>query len=356
MKHPIILDTTLRDGSYAINFSFTAADTGVLCQELENAGLEYIEIGHGVGLNASNAGHGLAAATDAEYMSAAKRSLKKSKYGMFCIPGIATLSDLDLAADHHMGFVRIGTNVDAIETAEPFIRKAKKFGMLVAANFMKSYALSPKEFACKVQQAENYGADIVYFVDSAGGMLPHTIDDYIEAIRKKTKVDLGFHGHNNLGLALANTLRAAELGVRYIDASLQGLGRSSGNACTEILVAALEKSGVRTGIHFLKLLKIGQQYIQPLIDKRGEAALDIVAGYAEFHSSYMPKILKCAARFQVDPEILIIEACKMSKVDVDEERLNSVAQKISKRMKKNRAHFIDGYMLARYVGGEQENP
>jgi 4-hydroxy-2-oxovalerate aldolase len=355
MKKHKIMDTTLRDGSYAINFSFTAADTAVLCRELQSVGIEYIEIGHGVGLNASNAGHGVAAATDEEYMIAARQSLKKSKYGMFCIPGIANLSDLDLAADHGMDFIRIGTNVDAVETAEPFIQKAKKLGMLVAANFMKSYALSPKEFALKVKQAENYGADIVYFVDSSGGMLPRTIGDYIHAIRKRTKVDLGFHGHNNLGLALANTLRAAELGVRYIDASLQGLGRSSGNACTEILVAALEKSGVKTGIHFLKLLKIGKKYVQPLIDKRGEAALDIVAGFAEFHSSYMPKILKCAAQYQIDPEILIIEACKISKVDVDEKKLNIVARKISKKIKKNYSNFIDGYMLTKYVGSEQEN-
>ncbi|MEI7752355.1 MAG: 4-hydroxy-2-oxovalerate aldolase [Candidatus Omnitrophota bacterium] len=355
MRKINILDTTLRDGSYAINFSFTADDTAVICRELEGAGIEYIEIGHGVGLNASNAGHGVAAATDEEYMAAARRSLKKSKYGMFCIPGIANLTDLDLAADHGMDFIRIGTNVDAIEKAEPFIQKAKKSGMLVAANFMKSYALSPKEFALKVKQAESYGADIVYFVDSAGGMLPRTIDDYIHAVRKKTKVDFGFHGHNNLGLAMANTLRAAELGVRFIDASLQGLGRSSGNACTEILVAALAKCGVKTGVNFLRLLKIGQKYIQPLITKRGEAALDIVSGYAEFHSSYMPKILKCAAKYQVDPEILIIEVCKISRVDVDEEKLNVAARKISKKMKRNRSSFLDGCMLTRYVGGEQEN-
>ncbi len=289
-------------------------------------------------------------------MKAAKSSLKRAKYGMFCIPGIATLRDLDLARDYGMDFIRIGTNVDAIESAKPFIEKARKFGMLVAANFMKSYALSPREFALKVRRAEDYGADIVYFVDSAGGMLPGTIETYIREIQKKSKIELGFHGHNNLGLALANTLRAAELGVRYLDASLQGLGRSSGNACTEMLVAALEKSGLKTGIHFLKLLKAGQELVQPLIDQRGESALDIVAGYAEFHSSYMPKILKCAAKYQVDPEILIIEACKISKVDVDEKKLNALAQKISKKLKKNRAHYIDGYKLTRYVGAEQETP
>lgn len=354
MKNLKILDTTLRDGSYAINFSFTAEDTATLCASLEEAGIEYIEIGHGVGLHASEAGHGVAAATDREYMTAARRVLKRAKYGMFCIPGIARLEDLDLAADHGMNFIRIGTNVDAIESSEPFIKKAKKMGMLVAANFMKSYALFPKEFALKVVQAEQYGADIVYLVDSAGGMLTDSIERYIAAIRKRTKITLGFHGHNNLGLAVANTLKAADLGVRYLDASLQGLGRSSGNACTEMLVAALEKSGIKTGINFIRILKVGQRHVRPLIEKRGEVALDIVSGFSEFHSSYMPKILKCAAKYQIDPEILIIEACAISKMDVDEQRLDETAKKLSKKFKKNRNRFIDGYMLSRYVGNEQE--
>ena len=98
MATPEILDCTLRDGSYANNFSFTSADTAVICRRLEKAGIKLIEVGHGVGLNASNVGHGRATQTDEEYMEAAAGAVKDARWGMFCIPGIARLEDVDLAA------------------------------------------------------------------------------------------------------------------------------------------------------------------------------------------------------------------------------------------------------------------
>ena len=132
MKRKIkILDTTLRDGSYAINFSFTSADTSVLCKNLEDAGFEYIEIGHGSGLNASNLGYGKTVQTDEEYMIAAEESVNKAKYGMFCIPGIARLQDVDLASKHNMGFIRIGTDVTKVAKSEDFIKKQKNMECLL---------------------------------------------------------------------------------------------------------------------------------------------------------------------------------------------------------------------------------
>lgn len=166
MKKVKILDTTLRDGSYTINFSFTSADTSLVCKNLEDVGIDHIEIGHGLGFNASNLGYGKATETDEEYMIAAENVLKKAKYGMFCIPGIARLEDLETAKKHNMGFVRIGTDVTRITESEKFIKKAKKCGLFVAANYMKSYALEPEKFADKVKQSEKYGADMIYIVDS----------------------------------------------------------------------------------------------------------------------------------------------------------------------------------------------
>ena len=350
MKQTDILETTLRDGSYAINFSFTAQDTFVLCRELESVGFEYIEVGHGAGLNARNSGLGVTAANDEEYMKAARRALKRARYGMFCIPGIAKLSDLNLAKKHRMGFIRIGTNVNKVEASEAFIKKAKRIGMYVAANYMKSYALSPKEFAKKVILSEKYGADVVYIVDSAGGMMPGAIKDYVTEIRKVSDMPLGFHGHNNLGFALANSLDAVKMGFRLVDASLQGIGRSSGNACTETLVAVLKKAGYETGIDFLKLLKLGQKYIYPILPKQGQQPLDIVSGYAEFHSSYMPHILKYAAKYRVEAESLIIEMCKINKVDVEDKTLEKIAEKL----RKSRDVYIGRGGINQYVGGEQE--
>ena len=345
-----IIETTLRDGSYAVNFSFTAFDTFEICRHLEDAGFEYIEIGHGAGLNASNAGLGTAVETDEEYMKAAARALKKAKFGMFCIPGIARLEDVDLAAKYGMGFIRIGTNVTEVEKSEAFIKKAKALGMFVCANFMKSYALEPKKFAEKAKLSEKYGADMVYIVDSAGGMFPEDIKRYYDAIRKVSKIAVGFHAHDNLSMAVCNNLESVKMGINFIDASLQGLGRSAGNASTEVLVAVLKKSGYHLNIDFLKVLEIGQKYINPLIVVKGRPLLDITAGYADFHSSYMHFIQKYSTLYKVDPAILMMEWCKINKVDVDEKKMASLA----KRLRKSKELSLGKYGFNRYVTGEQD--
>ena len=248
-----ILETTLRDGSYTVNFSFTSEITGLVCKKLEEAGFDLIEVGHGTGLNASNSGYGISKQTDEEYMIAAQQNLKHSKYGMFCIPGIARLVDIDLAAKHEMGFIRIGSDVTKVEESKEFVKLAKDYGMYVTANYMKSYALEEEKFATKVKLSEGYGADVVYIVDSAGGMFPEDIKKYFNSIRKISQIPLGFHAHDNLGLAVSNSIAAIEMGAKIIDSSLQGLGRSSGNACTEVLLLALKKRGHDPKINFQKI-------------------------------------------------------------------------------------------------------
>ena len=350
MKKINLLDTTLRDGSYTNNFTFTASDTSIICKKLEDAGVKFIEIGHGLGLNASNTGHGKATETDEAYLNAARDVLKNAKFGMFCIPGIAKVENIDSVSELGMNFIRIGTDVTKINQSKEFIKRAKDYGIFVAANYMKSYALEPQKFAEKVKLSEKYGADMIYVVDSAGGMFSDDVTSYYDAIRKISDIPLGFHGHDNLRMAISNSLAAAESGFEYIDGSLQGLGRSSGNAPIEILVASLRKKGFEIGVDLLKLLDLGWNYVQPLIQSKGFPPLDIIAGYADFHSSYMPKILQYAAKYNVEPSILIIEMAKINRVDIDEKILEKIAQK--NHSTKN--VYTAKYGLNRYVGREQE--
>ena len=350
-KMTTIIDCTLRDGSYEMNFRFTASDTRIICRELEEAGVELIEVGHGVGLGATERTTQKATETDEEYMIAAKETLTKAKWGMFCIPGIATIDDIDLAAKYKMGFIRVGTDVNKVESSRPFIRRAKEHGMLVAANFMKSYAASPTEFAELARRSQSFGADLVYIVDSAGGMLFKEIEEFFKAIRNLTDISVGFHGHNNLGLANANSVLAAEIGVEYLDSSLQGLGRSAGNAITESLVLALIKSGIESKIDYMKLIQLGQKYIRPLIKRVGHRAVDLIAGFADFHSSYMPHIQKISSKYQINPLTLMIEMSKIDRVDVTVEKLEKIAQHIEK----NKDLYLGSYELSSYIGGEQDN-
>lgn len=329
---PKILDCTLRDGSYVIDFQFTAADTETIAQALDEAAFPYIEVGHGIGLGASEQGKNIAAATDTEYMQAAAKVVKRGKWGMFCIPGIAKLDHLRLAADHGMSFVRIGTNVTEVDSSAPFIALARNLGMEVYANFMKSYALSPEEFADLAARSSGFGAGMVYLVDSAGGMLPNEVRAYVRATHKAApNVALGFHGHNNLGLAVANSLVCAEEGVAVVDASLQGFGRSVGNTPTEQFLSAMVRSGYEVDIDPIEAMHLGETLIRPLIDRRGISSLDIAAGQALFHTSYMPVVLGVAKRHRIDPRVLIIELCRHDKVNAPDDLLERLAAELHTR-------------------------
>lgn len=347
-----ILETTLRDGSYAINFRFTAYDTAVIAAALEEVGFNLIEIGHGVGLHASESGKGQAVETDEAYLRAAAEALTRAKFGMFCIPGIARLEDIDMAAEYGMGFIRIGTNVTEMEESEDFIARAKKHGMFVSANFMKSYTMEPPKFAEKAKLSQKFGSDVLCVVDSAGGMLAADLDNYFHAVQDICDIPLAFHGHNNLGLAVAHSLRAVELGATIVDSSLQGMGRSAGNAATEILVAALIRMGINLGIDPLKVMDIGERNIRPLIDRKGLSSLDIVAGYAQFHSSYMGVIREFASKYKLDPRQLIIRVCEKDKVNAPRSLVEQVAQRISAESDEA---LTPRFRLDQYYGAEQNN-
>lgn len=345
-----ILDTTLRDGSYANDFQFTAGQTKALCRELEASGIPLIEIGHGVGLNAGNAGHRSAIATDEEYMRAASEACEDSHWGMFCIPGKATLDDVRLAGKYGMDFIRIGTNITEVEESQEFIEVAKSEGMFVSANFMKSYARAPEIFAEKAAMSEGYGSDMVYIVDSAGGMLPERLNSYLEAVRERTDIPVGFHGHDNLGLAVANSLTMVNSGAFVIDTSLQGLGRSAGNAPTEKTIAVLEKSGYDTGTNFLKLLRTGQTFVSPIRSDPTKRPLDVVAGQEEFHSSHMTKILDAAYKYEIDPARLIQAVCRENKIYAPEELVEELAVNIEPSL----GGRVQDYGPTRYPGNEED--
>ena len=345
-----ILDTTLRDGSYAINFRFTAHDTRVLGAKLEEAGFKWIELGHGVGLGASEKGMGVATETDEDYLRAAAETFKTANYGMFCIPGIAELRHIDLAAKYGLKYIRIGTNVTEIEKSKEFIEKAKNYGMFVCANYMKSYATAPSEFAKKALISKSYGADLLCIVDSAGGMLREELESYFKAVQDVCDLPLGFHGHHNLGLGVSHSIEAVKLGAVMIDGSLQGMGRSAGNAPTEQIVACIDRMGYDLGINLLKTMDISETYIKPLIRKRGYSSLDIISGYSQFHSSYMKTIQKYSSKYGVDPRSIIIELCKINKIEAPDDLVHEIART---KATHSDNFFTGRFGLADYFGEEQ---
>jgi len=321
-----ILDTTLRDGSYVVDFKITAQQTSQIAAALDDAAMDYIEIGHGLGLNAGTFDYMKGACSDEAYLEAASTSIKKAIWGTFFIPGIGRKEDIDIAARYNMPMIRIGANINEYSKAEPYIRYAKEKGMFVCANFMKTYALSYDEVGKIAGQAANYGADLLCIVDSAGAMLPEDITGYVKAIRNNSDKQLGFHGHNNLGIAVINAIKAVEEKVDVIDTSLRGMGRSAGNTVTEIFILVLKRMGINLGYDIFKLLNISEKYIDPMMNGHRQVdSFSILSGYAKFHSSFQSKIEEYAKKYSIDPRELLIKLCEKDCIHAPDKLLEDLS-------------------------------
>ena len=326
MKKSEILDTTLRDGSYVNNFRIDADSTYQIVKGLNEVGIDYIEVGHGLGMNATTYNNMKGICSDIEWMEATVKGTTNSKWGMFFIPGIGRMDDIDLAASYKMDFIRIGANIDEFEIAAPYIERAKEKGLYVCANFMKTYALSYEDVGRRAAAAVSYGSDLVCIVDSAGCMLVEDVEGYVKAIRNVTDNAIGFHGHNNLGLAISNSLKAAELGVEVIDTSLRGMGRSAGNTVTEIFILVLKRMGIDLNFNVYKLLDIAEKYVDPILDGYKQVdSFSILSGYSKFHSSFTPIIEKYAGMHNVDARKLLVHLCAVTCLHAPEKLVDEIA-------------------------------
>lgn len=327
-KKVVVLDATLRDSGYAIHFQFSARDTRNLCQGLEKAGVTMIEVGHGLGLGASSVKHGVALETDEDYLRAAAGALTKARFGAFFIPGIGSKDDLSAATLQGMHFVRIGYEVTEIDIARPYVDHAKALGLEVSLNPMKTYVVPAIEFGRIASRVEAWGAvDTLCVVDSAGSMLPHEVAEYTRIARDNCSLALGFHGHNNLGMANANCLAAVAEGATFVDGTLRGMGRSAGNAQTEILAYALQKAGYSTDVDPVTLFNVISTYLEPLmLQPQGVPPLEALYGMTQFHSSHLPRFRRALAKFDVDLKRLIMAVSEINCINPSDDLIESVAR------------------------------
>lgn len=336
-KHVEILECTLRDGSYAVDFKFTERDTGVLASVLGRLGFRWIEVGHGLGLGAAQAGKGTMPASDERLIESAKRAAPHAMIGSFFIPGIGTREQLRSARSAGLDFVRIGYNAPEVEEAYPYLELARELGMVPCLNFMKTYGVTPKQFGEKAWGGEKAGAEAVYCVDSAGSMFPDDVRAYLSEARQRCQCALGFHGHNNLQLAVANSVEAFRAGARVIDSTLYGLGRSSGNVPTEVAVAVFHRLGVETGIDLFEVMDAAEEFLEPLMSQiQLYDMMAVSMGYSQFHSSFLPKVAAAARKHAVDLRRLVIAMGELDPVNLNENALERVAANLPKR-KANRS-------------------
>ena len=335
MSKIIITDTTLRDGSHSVAHRFTINDVTRVVSALDSANVDIIEVGHGDGLAGSTANYGFSAVPEMDLIKAAVQSAKNSKIATLLLPGIGTVPDLEKVKDLGVKVIRVATHVTEADIAHEHIEVAKIMGFFVVGFLMMAHRAKTERVVEEAQKMESYGADVVYATDSAGALLPKGVKERISALKSALKIPVGFHSHNNLGLAIGNSLAAIEAGATYIDGSLGGLGAGAGNTPTEMLVGVMERAGIDKNANFFKTIDASSLVRNEVLEPYGvhlPAIQDsLMLGYAGVYSSFMLHAKRAAKRFNVDYRDIIVEAGRREAVGGQEDWLYEIAEELSKK-------------------------
>lgn len=335
MSRIFLTDTSLRDGSHSVSHSYTAADVEKTARALDEAGIDIIEVNHGDGLGGASITYGFSTEDEMELVAAAARVVKRARIAVLLVPGIATLDLLEEAQRRGASIVRVATHVTEADVSEEYIKAAKKMGMFTVGFLMMAHMADTKKVVEQALIMESYGADVVYATDSAGALLPDDVYERIAALKAALKVPVGHHAHDNIGVAVANSLAAIKAGATYIDGSLGGMGAGAGNSATEMLVAAIKKSGNEVQADLFKTMDAAEQVLLPLVQAKGKPlprhdSNSLIMGYAGVYSSFMLHAKKGAERFGVDVRDVLIELGKRKAVGGQEDWIIQVAYDLAK--------------------------
>ncbi len=328
-----LLDCTLRDGANVVGGGFDAATTDAVLKALVDAGVNAVEYGHPSGIGGNEGSVKKAPLSDDEYLDLAEPYLGHgTEIGMFAQPIWSTEPLLRKAAKKGLNFVRIGCNAGTGRNAERTIKTARELGLTVRFSMMKCYVLQPRQLAEEALLLQSYGTQSVTLMDSAGTMTPNMVKHYIFTAAEALDIPVGFHGHNNLGLSVANSLAAAESGARELDACLLGMARSAGNTATEVLISILQREGMMMNVDFRGLLdfcetKLSRSvpgYHPPVVP------LDLILGIAGCHSNFVSRFKDFAAANNVNLYDLILKVSAQDRSNPSDELLQSTAETLKK--------------------------
>ncbi|MEH7388524.1 4-hydroxy-2-oxovalerate aldolase [Bacillus sp. JJ1521] len=326
----LITEVALRDGSHAIRHQFTIDQVTNVAKALDEANVPFIEVSHGDGLGGSSLQYGQSLTNELELIEAAASVVKNAKIAVLLLPGIGTMPELKQAAQLGAKMARIATHVTEADVAPQHIALAKDLGLETVGFLMMSHMAPTAKLVEQAKLMESYGADTVYVVDSAGALLPHQVSERIRALKDTLTVNVGFHAHNNLSLAMANSLAAIQEGATRIDGSIRCLGAGAGNTQTEVLVSVLDKIGIKTGVDIFKMMDIAEELVAPILEKPQEITRDgLVLGYAGVYSSFLLFAQRAAKKFNIDSRDILIELGKRHVVGGQEDMIMDVAAELA---------------------------
>lgn len=341
MEKLLFFDSTLRDGSHAISHQISAENIRAYCRQIDGAGLYTVIVGHGNGLGASSLQVGLSAVSDAEMLKTARAELKKSKLGAFLIPGFGTIKDdLGPAIDIGVDLFCIAVHCTEADIASQHIEHVRKKNKEAYGILMMCHMASKEKLLEEALKMQGYGAQGVILMDSAGASIPIMVSEKIKFLSERLSIRLGFHAHNNLSLAVVNSLTAIESGATVIDGTLRGFGAGAGNCQLEVLAGLLSKIGIETGLNLYKMLDVSDSVVSRIMKAPQEiTSVSLVSGLAGVFSGFAKHVERAAKRFGVDPRDIFMELGRRKMVAGQEDFIVDIAMYLASKKESEKESY-----------------
>jgi 4-hydroxy-2-oxovalerate/4-hydroxy-2-oxohexanoate aldolase len=322
-------DMCLRDGMHPKQHQITVQEMVTVARAMDAAGVPMIEVSHGDGLGGKSVNYGFPAASDEEYLTAVCGEVKNTKVSALLLPGIGTVDHLQMAVDCGISTIRIATHCTEADVSEQHIGFATQIEGLDTVGFlMMAHMIEPEELLVQLKLMESYGANCVYITDSAGYMLPDDVSSRVALARAELKpeTELGFHGHHNMAMGIANSLAAVDAGANRIDGSMAGLGAGAGNTPLEVFIAVCDRMGIETGVDLFKAMDIAEDLIVPMMDHMVRVDRDaLTMGYAGVYSSFLLFAKRSAEKYNLSSRDILVELGRRRTVGGQEDMIEDLA-------------------------------
>lgn len=331
-KNVTLHDMCLRDGMHPKQHQISIEQMVDIATALDEAGVPLIEVTHGDGLGGASVNYGFPAHSDEEYLRAVTGAVKNAKISALLLPGIGTVDHLHMAVDCGVTTMRVATHCTEANVSRQHIQRSRELGLDTVGFLMMAHMISPEEVLEQALLMESYGANCIYCTDSAGYMLPADVTARIALLRDKLKpeTEIGFHGHHNMAMGVANSLAAIEAGAVRIDGSAAGLGAGAGNTPLEVMAAVLDRMGAHTGVDIFKLMDVAEDHVLPIMDEPVRVGRDaLVLGYAGAYSSFLLFAKRAAAKYGVGSHQILLEMAKRRTVGGQEDLIEDVARQLA---------------------------
>nr|WP_091382033.1 4-hydroxy-2-oxovalerate aldolase [Actinokineospora alba] len=323
-----VTDTSLRDGSHHKRHKFTLDEARAMVSAIDGAGVPVIEVAHGDGLGGSSFNYGFSTTPEQDLIKVAVDTAKRAKIAFLMLPGVGVKDDILIAQDNGASICRIATHCTEADISVQHFGLARERGLETVGFLMMAHSQPPEALAKQARIMADAGCQCVYVVDSAGALVLEQVADRVAALVTElgTDAQVGFHGHENLGLGVANSIAAARAGAVQIDGSTRRFGAGAGNTPVEAFVGVCDKLGIRTDVDFFAIVDAAEDVVRPAMPQ--ECLLDRMAlmmGYAGVYSSFLRHAYRQAERYGVSGAQILVRAGERKLVGGQEDQLIDIA-------------------------------